>query len=483
MTARALGHGHMVVDQRLGIPQGPWATMRPLPFARAAVADLAARGVPRADARPGDRQHGQPVAVPVADLRRQPAGGGRAAGRRPDAPDDAPRPGAGQRARDRPPAAARRRGLRQLRHARTTSTCSNVSSAAYASRRWSGSTSAGASTTRRDVELPDGTIVGPITSEAPQRGYLAPLRRADGDRGGDPCPLTRARPTRRAELRRRRRRRRARAARRRRGALACTPAIERCRRDPEPALRRAVRRRGGRASTATCSGGATTPTSHAVTHDSPLVDAACALLDERRRGAHRGPVVRVGRRGDDAEPVAPGRAVLPPRPTVPDDLGHARRHRRRRLAARRRRARTRRADCSAWSSSRPAARRSTPRATGCAPVPDVDADPERFAVRSWSLQAGDAIALDSRTLHATGPRRAARRRSAGCRPAGPTPATTYRDRGAGAAAFWDLLPHGLRRRRPHRRRRVPARRSVTVRHEFTDLKQPRPGPATVAPYC
>jgi len=46
MTARALGHGHMVVDQRLGIPQGPWATMRPLPFSDGPVADLAARGVP-----------------------------------------------------------------------------------------------------------------------------------------------------------------------------------------------------------------------------------------------------------------------------------------------------------------------------------------------------------------------------------------------------------------------------------------------------
>ena len=46
MTARALHHGHMVVDQRPGIPQGPWATMRPLPFAEALVASLAesARG-------------------------------------------------------------------------------------------------------------------------------------------------------------------------------------------------------------------------------------------------------------------------------------------------------------------------------------------------------------------------------------------------------------------------------------------------------
>lgn len=32
MEAKALGNGHMVVDQRPGIPQGPWATMRAVPF-------------------------------------------------------------------------------------------------------------------------------------------------------------------------------------------------------------------------------------------------------------------------------------------------------------------------------------------------------------------------------------------------------------------------------------------------------------------
>lgn len=31
MISKTLGHGHCVVDQRPGIPQGPWATMRPLP--------------------------------------------------------------------------------------------------------------------------------------------------------------------------------------------------------------------------------------------------------------------------------------------------------------------------------------------------------------------------------------------------------------------------------------------------------------------
>jgi phenylpropionate dioxygenase-like ring-hydroxylating dioxygenase large terminal subunit len=33
MFGKVLGHGHVVVDQRPGIPAGPWATMRPLPLA------------------------------------------------------------------------------------------------------------------------------------------------------------------------------------------------------------------------------------------------------------------------------------------------------------------------------------------------------------------------------------------------------------------------------------------------------------------
>ena len=32
MVSLAVGNGHMVVDQRPGIPQGPWATMRKVPF-------------------------------------------------------------------------------------------------------------------------------------------------------------------------------------------------------------------------------------------------------------------------------------------------------------------------------------------------------------------------------------------------------------------------------------------------------------------
>ena len=33
MFSKVLGRGHVVVDQRPGIPAGPWRTMRPLPFA------------------------------------------------------------------------------------------------------------------------------------------------------------------------------------------------------------------------------------------------------------------------------------------------------------------------------------------------------------------------------------------------------------------------------------------------------------------
>jgi phenylpropionate dioxygenase-like ring-hydroxylating dioxygenase large terminal subunit len=44
MVAKALGNGHMVVDQRPGIPKGPWATMRPMPFGEPLVAAIKADG-------------------------------------------------------------------------------------------------------------------------------------------------------------------------------------------------------------------------------------------------------------------------------------------------------------------------------------------------------------------------------------------------------------------------------------------------------
>lgn len=76
------------------------------------------------------------------------------------------------------------------------------------------------------------------------------------------------------------------------------------------------------------------------------------------------------------------------------------------------------------------------------PVPAIDDDPDRHPIASWSLRAGDAIALDSRTLHATGTgvpatdfRRVSTRWAA--------PDTRYRAVVPGAASFWDTLPHGL----------------------------------------
>lgn len=42
MMAKALGSGHMVVDQRPGLPDGPWASMRPLPYADELAGDLRA---------------------------------------------------------------------------------------------------------------------------------------------------------------------------------------------------------------------------------------------------------------------------------------------------------------------------------------------------------------------------------------------------------------------------------------------------------
>ena len=44
MVAKALGNGHMLVDQRPGIPQGPWATMRPVPFSEPLERSLLERG-------------------------------------------------------------------------------------------------------------------------------------------------------------------------------------------------------------------------------------------------------------------------------------------------------------------------------------------------------------------------------------------------------------------------------------------------------
>ena len=45
MVSKTLGHGHCVVDQRPGIPDGPWSTMRPLPTREDLEAGLRAKGV------------------------------------------------------------------------------------------------------------------------------------------------------------------------------------------------------------------------------------------------------------------------------------------------------------------------------------------------------------------------------------------------------------------------------------------------------
>jgi len=77
------------------------------------------------------------------------------------------------------------------------------------------------------------------------------------------------------------------------------------------------------------------------------------------------------------------------------------------------------------------------------PVPDVDADPDRFTVWSWDMEPGDAIALDSRALHATGRteldsefRRLSTRWA--------HPDTRYRTRVTSTATFWDTIDHDLR---------------------------------------
>lgn len=77
-----------------------------------------------------------------------------------------------------------------------------------------------------------------------------------------------------------------------------------------------------------------------------------------------------------------------------------------------------------------------------APVPAIDDLADQYPVSSWTLRAGDAIALDSRTLHATGvgtPTAEFRRVSTRWA----VPDTRYRADVPGAASFWDVLPHGL----------------------------------------
>jgi ectoine hydroxylase-related dioxygenase (phytanoyl-CoA dioxygenase family) len=76
------------------------------------------------------------------------------------------------------------------------------------------------------------------------------------------------------------------------------------------------------------------------------------------------------------------------------------------------------------------------------PVPDVDEDPERFPVRSWTLEPGDAIALDSRTLHATGTATTVSEfRRVSTRWAHPD--TRYVARSTSTASFWETIGHGL----------------------------------------
>lgn len=76
-------------------------------------------------------------------------------------------------------------------------------------------------------------------------------------------------------------------------------------------------------------------------------------------------------------------------------------------------------------------------------VPDIWARPATYGVRSWQLRAGDAVALDSRTLHASGDATVARPfRRISTRWA--EPATRFERRSDGGAAFWELLGHGLR---------------------------------------
>ena len=179
------------------------------------------------------------------------------------------------------------------------------------------------------------------------------------------------------------------------------------------------------------------PDLYALTHDSPVVDWACALLDEDQ-------VVLVEDQWFSSDPGAstpsPWHQDQPyyrvDRPFLTlwvtlDDIGDSGSLR-----------------VVPGSHHGPtfapvefaASAAGAPSAVPVPPPPDID---ERIpgAVRTWSLRAGDAIALDSRTLHATGRtaldgpfRRVSTRWAA--------PSTRYDARPDGTAAFWDLVQHG-----------------------------------------
>jgi ectoine hydroxylase-related dioxygenase (phytanoyl-CoA dioxygenase family) len=82
-------------------------------------------------------------------------------------------------------------------------------------------------------------------------------------------------------------------------------------------------------------------------------------------------------------------------------------------------------------------------ASALEPVPDVEADAERFPILTWTLSAGDAVAFDSRLLHATGSGAIEGRPFRRISTRWALPTTRYLDRGTQAASFWTVLQHGL----------------------------------------
>ena len=80
-----------------------------------------------------------------------------------------------------------------------------------------------------------------------------------------------------------------------------------------------------------------------------------------------------------------------------------------------------------------------PTSSGLVPVRDVDGGD--LPVRAWAVRAGDAVALDERTLHAAvGIALAHPFRRLSTRWA--VPETRDIDRGAHVATFWHTLDHG-----------------------------------------
>jgi ectoine hydroxylase-related dioxygenase (phytanoyl-CoA dioxygenase family) len=82
-------------------------------------------------------------------------------------------------------------------------------------------------------------------------------------------------------------------------------------------------------------------------------------------------------------------------------------------------------------------------ASDAPPVPDIDAERERYDVVGFDLAAGDAVVFDAGTVHGAPGNRRLDRPARRFSTRWTTPQARYREAGPGAAEFWRLMDHGL----------------------------------------